>query len=240
MWYFFHLQSAGINVQHVQLQDSSSNNGTFSFPSNAGGQGHSQIIQIPPGISQQALLNTLQAAVAPGQRIIVQSIPSNSPATGATQLVQAPPPPPAPVTTPTATSAGAATTNGVPVQIGIPGPDGQITYQTVNIPWSVLHSASGPSGAVNVVPATNTVTVTSTGSPAKLTKAAAAAAAEAKDAGNNVLTTVSTNQLTPILIQHNGQLVQAYNVTNAVKSGNFSLSNGGGTIQVWPFFFGTC
>jgi hypothetical protein len=225
------LQNSGI--QAVQLDGTT---GSFTLQQSSG-QSMSQIIQIPPNISQQALLNSLQAAAGPGQRIIVQSIPNS---TATSQIVQPLPPAAAP---PSGTAG-----SGVPVQIGITGPNGQITYQTVNIPWSVLQSGSGAAQALNIVPVsgnTNSATASVTSTSAAPTNSVKATSSTStaqnvsvKDelpAGNVQLTTVSANQLTPILIQHNGQLVQAYNVTNAVRSGNFSLqglSNGQGTIQV--------
>ncbi|OQV19344.1 Obg-like ATPase 1 [Hypsibius exemplaris] len=221
------LQSAGI--QAVQMDGSA---GGFSFQPSASGQSVSQIIQIPSNVSQQALLKSLQDAAGPGQRIIVQSIPSSGAAASApAQVVQAP--------TPVAIPAGSASGSGVPVQIGIPGPDGQIVYQTVNIPWSVLSSATGPAQTVNVVPGGGATSTTTTASSSGKASKASTSHAKGDDASStsNLLTTVSANQLTPILIQHNGQLVQAYNVTNAVKSGSFSLqglSNGQGGIQVVP------
>ncbi|XP_055338622.1 transcription factor Sp3-like [Paramacrobiotus metropolitanus] len=257
------LQSAG--VQPIQIDSATAG-------SLLAGQQISQIIQIPQNISQAALLSSLQAAAGPGQKIIVQSItPTSSPAaqttTAATvpQIVQALP-------VQTTVSSSQSNSSGVPVQIAVNQPNGQVSYQTIHIPWSVLQT--GGTSSVNVVtsnsspapvvPAPSTASTSSvassasstvsssTGSqnnPTKSTVSTTTSAStpqiitlKADDVANGVLsgaqlTTVSANQLTPILIQHNGQLMQAYNVTGAIRGGNLQiqgLTGGQGTIQVIP------
>ncbi|GAU98043.1 hypothetical protein RvY_09246 [Ramazzottius varieornatus] len=149
-----------------------------------------------------------------------------------------------------ATLSTATQANGVPVQIAITGPDGQLSYQTINIPWSVLQSASSSATPTATTSAATTTTAPATtvqATPAKVTTTTPQVVTVSKPvssddqpsnaASNSQVHTISVSQLTPILIQHNGQLVQAYNVTGALKPGNIlqSLnSSEHGAIQVVP------
>lgn len=265
------LQSAG--VQPIQIDSSTA--GSLFGGHTGHGQSISQIIQIPNNISHSALLSSLQAAASPGQKIIIQTL-GGTPVSQATtqgaqpQVVQA-------VPVQATASSQQPNSAGVPVQIAVNQPNGQVSYQTIHIPWSVLQQAS-PS--VNVVAnagqavqivnsssgASTLTTPTASSSSTNHFSAAASRPSvtislhtsssggtttttnstpqiitiKADDGSSGVLsgahlTTVQANQLTPILIQHNGQLVQAYNVTGAIRAGNMQiqgLTGGQGTIQV--------